>query len=79
MLYNGRCNVLESHQFLVASVIQLLLGKRFFTSRSCELDLRPTDLKINRDHLLDMTNMHSKYGAPGSKSSILIEQKQSVT
>jgi hypothetical protein len=48
-----------------------LLGKQAFLVKACLtlLDLWPSDLKINRGHLLIMTNLHTKYEDCGSNES----------
>jgi hypothetical protein len=47
-----------------------LFGRQAFCSQSpCDLDLWPSDLKINRGHFLVMTNLHAKYEDCGSKES----------
>jgi hypothetical protein len=40
------------------SNLKLLGGQAFLSQGPCDLDLWPGDLKINRDHLLIMTNVH---------------------
>jgi hypothetical protein len=47
----------------------------FFNQGPCDFDLWPSDLKINRGHLLIMTNLHVKYEDCGSKESQGIGRK----
>jgi hypothetical protein len=41
--------------------LKLLGGQAFYIQGPCDLDLWPSDLKINRCLLLIMTNLHAKY------------------
>ena len=43
-------------------IFLLLIGQAFCVQGQCDLDLTPTDPKINRGLLLFMTNLHTKYG-----------------
>ena len=45
----------------------------------CDLDFRRTDLKTNRDLLLGMANLHTKYRVPRPKHSSIIERKPCFT
>ena len=45
----------------------------------CDLDFRRTDLKTNRDLLLGMANLHTKYGVPRPNCSSVIERKPCFT
>ena len=53
--------------------------KRFHSSGHCDLDLRPTDPKINRGLLLNMGYHPMKFEGSGSKGTRVIERKRSVT
>ena len=54
---------------------QLLSGNHFSAEGYHDLGLWPSDLKINRGHLLLVTNLHTKYEVPGPKQSSVIERK----
>ena len=66
---------IPSMRSLGQSVLKLLIGNRFSCKGHTDLDLWPTDLKINRFHLLVMTNTPTKYEVPGSKRSQVIDRK----
>jgi hypothetical protein len=40
---------------------KLLDEQAVFSQGTCNLDLWPGDLKINRDHPMVMSNLHGKY------------------
>ena len=46
---------------------QLLSGNHFSAEGYHDLGLQPSDLKINRGHLLVVTNLHTKYEVPVPK------------
>jgi hypothetical protein len=52
--------------------LKLLGGQAFSSQGPCDLDLWPSDLKINRGHLQIMTNLHAKYEDCVSKESYVI-------
>jgi hypothetical protein len=52
-----------------------LIGNRFCLQGQCDLDLWPLDPKINRGHLLVMTNHHTKFEVPRPKGSLVITRK----
>ena len=66
---------LPSLRSLGPSVLKLLIGNRFSAKGHTDLDLWPTDLKINRVHLLVMTNQPTKFEVPGPKRSQVIDRK----
>jgi hypothetical protein len=41
-------------------LLKLLGGQAFWSQGPCDLDLWPDDFKINRGHLLILTNLHAK-------------------
>jgi hypothetical protein len=52
--------------------LKLLGGEAFWSQGPCDVDLWPSDLKINRGHLLNMTNLHAKYEDCGSRNLKLL-------
>jgi len=66
---------LPNMRSLGQSVLKLLIGNSFSCKGHTDLDLWPTDLKINMVHLLVMTNTPTKYEVPGSKRSQVIDRK----
>jgi hypothetical protein len=52
--------------------LKLFGGQAFGIQGACDLDLCPSDLKINRDHLLTMINVNTKYHDCGSKESKVV-------
>ena len=78
---------LPSIKFLGPSVLQLLSRNHFsvqghcdiFAQGHCDLDFRPTELKFNRGLPLGMTNLHTKYGVPVLKRSLVIERKPFIS
>ena len=65
---------IPSMKILCPSVLQLLSGNKCdgCDLDHCDLDLWPSDLKINRGHLLVVTNLHIKYEVPGPKQKLFI-------
>ena len=57
------------------SVLELSSGNHFTASGHCDLDLWPSDLKINRGHLPVMTNVPMKFHDPRPKRSWVIIRK----
>ena len=57
------------------SVLELSSGNHFTASGHCDLDLWPSDLKINRGHLPVMTNVPMKFRDPRPKRSWVIIRK----
>ena len=54
-------------------------GNGFHSLGHCDLDLWPTDSKINRGLLLNKGYHSMKFEGSGSKGTWVIERKQSVT
>ena len=83
VFYWSSPSCIQSMKFLCPSILQLLSGNHFSPKGNCDLsaqghcdlDFRPTELKINRDLPLGMTNLHTKYGVPGPRRSSVIERK----
>jgi hypothetical protein len=46
----------------------------FYQQDKYDLDLWPLDPKINRDHLLVMSNHHTKFEVPRPKRSLVIDR-----
>ena len=42
-------------------ILMILSGNQFYINEHCDLDLWPTEPKINGDHVLIETNHHVKY------------------
>ena len=55
-------------------LFKLLIGQGFFTKCHCDLDLWPSDLKINRGHLLVMGNVPTKFHKPRLIPSQVIDR-----
>jgi len=58
---------------------QVIERKRFHSSGHCDLDLSPTDPKINRGLLLNKGYHLMKFEGSVSKGTRVIERKRSVT
>ena len=65
---------LPSLKLLVQSVLELSIaqGEAKLTGKTFDLELWPSDLNINRDHLLIMDYLPTKFEAPGAKRSWVI-------
>ncbi len=57
-------------------VLELLRGNGFHSLDPCDLDLWPTDPKINRGLLLVMANLHTKNEDCNTKSCLVIARKR---
>jgi hypothetical protein len=66
---------IPSLKFLGLRVLYLLIGNHFHLQGQCDLDLWPLDPKINRVHLMVMTNHHTKFEVPRPKRSLVIDWK----
>ena len=64
---------------LAQRVLELLSGNGFHSLGHCDLDLRPTDPKINKGLLLNKGYHPMKFEGSGSKCTRVIERKRSVT
>ena len=62
---------------LAQRVLKLLSGNGFHSSGHCDLDLWPTDSKINRDLLLNKGYHPIRFKGSGSKGTWVIERKRS--
>ena len=62
-------------KFTGLSDLQLLGRNHFSAQGQRDLDLYYIDLKIKRDHLLVMTNLHAEIEVPGPKHSSVIKRK----
>jgi len=71
--------ILWSLKALGKRVLALLSGNSFYFSGHCDLDLWPTDPKINRIILLNKGYHPMKFEGSGSKGTRVIERKRSVT
>jgi len=74
-----RAITLWSLKALAQMVLQLLSGNGFHSSGHCDLDLWPTEPKINRGLLLNKGYHPMKFEGSGSKGTRVIERKRSVT
>ena len=68
IIYSSRTIYLPSLKLLGQSVLELLVAQGELNWH----DLWPTDLKINRDHLLTKDYLPTKFGASGAKRSWVI-------
>jgi len=57
-------------------ILELLSGIGFHSSSHCDLDLCPTDPKINRGLLLNKGYHPVKFEGSGSKGTRVIERKR---
>jgi hypothetical protein len=64
-----------SFMIIGLSILELSSGNHFTVSRHRDLDLWPTDLKINRGHLQVMINVPMKFHDPKRKLSWVIIRK----
>ena len=46
---------------------------------NCDLDLHPTDPKIDSEHLLSMTNVCMKFNKAGPNQTLVIDQTRLYT
>jgi len=74
-----RAITLWSLKTLGQRVLALLSGNSFYSSGHCDLDLWPTDPKINRGLLLNKGYHPMKFEDSRSKGTRVIERKRSVT
>ena len=79
VFYSIRAIILWSLKALGQRVLELLSGNGFHSSGHCDLDLWPTDPKINRGLLLNKGYHPMKFEGSGSKGTRVIERKRSVT
>ena len=54
-------NLHVKHKGFVIYIFKIISGNHFNIQGNRDLDLCPCDPKINRGHLLVMTNLHVKY------------------
>jgi len=73
VFYSIRATTLWSLKALAQRVLNLLSGNGFHSSSHCDLDLWPTDPKINRGLLF---NHPMKFEGSGSKGTRVIERKR---
>jgi len=74
-----RAIILWSLKALGQRVLALLSGNSFYSSGHCDLDLWPTEPKINRVLLLNKGYHPMKFEGSGSKGTWVTERKRSVT
>jgi len=79
VFYLIRAITLWSLKALGQRVLELLSGNGFHSSGHCDLDLWPTDPKINRGLLLNKGYHPMKFEGSRSKGTRVIERKPSVT
>ena len=72
IIYSPRTIYLPSLKLLGQSVPELLVTQANLTGMTFDLDLWPTDLNINRDHLLTKDYLPTKFEASGAKCSWVI-------
>ena len=77
--YSIRAITLWSLKALGQRVLELLSGNGFHSSGHRDLDLWPTDPKINRGLQLNKGYHPMKFEGSGSKGTRVIERKRSVT
>jgi hypothetical protein len=65
-------NSMPNKKIVYQRILRLLGGQAFRRQGPCDLYLWLSDLKINRGHLMVMTNFHAKYADCGSKDSLVI-------
>jgi len=75
-LYSIRATTLWSLKALAQRVLKLLSGNGFHSSSHCDLDLWPTDPKINRGLLLNQGYHPMEFEGSGSKGTRVIERKR---
>ena len=71
-IYSSRTIYLPSLKLLGQSVVNYPLHKVWETDMTFDLDLWPTDLTINRDHVLIKDYLPNKFEASGAKRSWVI-------
>jgi len=76
VFYSIRATTLWSLKALGQRVLKLLSRNGFHSSGHCDLDLWPTDPKINRDFLLNEGYHPMKFEGSGSKGTWVIERKR---
>ena len=59
----------KTEDCVVKGFLSYLSDMLFLSQGLCDLDLWPSGLKINRGHLILMTNLHAKYEDSWSKDS----------
>jgi len=79
VFYSKRAITLWCLKALGQRVLELLSGNGFHSSGHCDLDLWPTDPKINRGHLINKGYHPLRFEGSGSKGTRVIERKRSVT
>ena len=67
IIYSPRTIYLPSLKFLGQSVLELSVAQGEVDCMTFDLDLWPTDLNINRDHLLTKYYLPTKFEASGAK------------
>jgi len=75
IFYLTRATTLWSLKALGQRVLELLSGNGFNSLGHCDLDLWPTDIKINRGFLLNKGYHPMKVEGSGSKDTHVIERK----
>ena len=76
VFYSIRAIILWSLKALGQRVLELLSKNGFHSSGQCDLDLWPTNPKINRGLLLNKGYHPMKFEGSGSKGTRVIERKQ---
>ena len=76
VFYSIRAITLWSLKALGQRVLELLSGNGFYSSGHCDLDLWPTDPKINKGLLLNKGYHPVKFEGSGSKGTRVIERKR---
>jgi len=69
VFYSKRATTLWSLKALAQRVLKLLSGNGFHSSSHCDLDLRPTDPKIERGLLLNKGYHPMKFEGSGTKGT----------
>ena len=72
IIYSPRTIYLPSLKLLGQSVLELSVAQGEVNCKTFDLDLWPTDLNINRDHLLTKDYLPTKFEASGAKRSWVI-------
>jgi len=76
IFYLIRTITLWSLKALAQMVLELLSGNVFHSLGHCDLDLWPTDLKINRDFLINKEYHPMKFEGSSSNGTRVIERKR---
>ena len=76
VFYSIRATTLWSLKALAQRVLKLLSGNGFHSSSHCDLDLWPTDPKINRGLLPNKGYHPMKFEGSGSKGTRVFERKE---